>query len=131
MDPSVLDHLLPALFQTDRETFVPTCQLRGLQLVNKTLTSVFTERQCVFFIAKCFSILRQRAAPGEGWAGMARQRVIKRVSSFLRIKILNLSVFREGVHFHFSPPSAASQTRLERLKKCFLSRMFVPGKSIY
>lgn len=103
MDPSVLDHLLPALFQTDRETFVPTCQLQGLQLVNKTLTSVFTKRQCVFFIAKCFSILLQHTAPGEGWAGVVRQRVIKRVSSFLRIKILNLSVFREGVHFHFSP----------------------------
>lgn len=55
----VLGSPLPALFQKDSETLVPTCQLRGLQVVNKTLTSVFTKEQCVFFIAKCFSIAVQ------------------------------------------------------------------------
>lgn len=32
-------------------------QLWGMQLVNKTLTSVFTKEHGCFFNAKCFSIL--------------------------------------------------------------------------
>lgn len=49
---------LSVLNEEDRETFVPTCQPWGLQLINKTLTSLFTEEQSAFLTANCFSIPR-------------------------------------------------------------------------
>lgn len=59
-------------------TFCANKSTTRLQCVNKTLTSVFTKKQCVFFIAKFFSTtLQQLTALPERWTAVMSQRVIK------------------------------------------------------
>lgn len=87
-----------------------------LQLVNKTLTSVFTKEPCVFLIAKCFSPALH-AAFSEARVGVERRRLIMHLGSFPGIQILNLSVFKEGVHSHFSTCSFTSLMDLSGYEK--------------
>lgn len=75
-----------------------TRQLWGLQLVNTILASVFTKGH-VFF-SHCNTLFHSKAHIF--LLGMGGGVEAKRVSSFLGIKILNLSVITEVVHFNFS-----------------------------
>lgn len=66
----------------------------------------------MFFSSQSAFPFYASTAPYEGRAGVVKQRVINRVSSFPGIKILNRSVFRDGGPFSFFTAYVASLTDL-------------------